>query len=57
MAVSGFTTVILLLLVIGSTLMISLGIIGTYIARIFDEVKGRPRYLISDTIDNERNII
>lgn len=55
MAVSGFTTVILLLLVIGSTLMISLGIIGTYIARIFDEVKGRPRYLISDTIGSERN--
>ena len=57
MAVSGFTTVILLLLVIGSTLMISLGIIGTYIARIFDEVKGRPRYLISDTIGSERNSI
>lgn len=54
-SVSGFTTVILLLLVIGSTLMISLGIIGTYIARIFDEVKARPRYIISDTIENERN--
>ena len=47
-AVSGFTTVILLLLIIGSTLMISLGIIGTYIAKIFDEVKKRPRYIISD---------
>ncbi|MDF2523670.1 MAG: glycosyl transferase family 2 [Clostridiales bacterium] len=50
-AVSGFTTVILLLLIIGSSLMISLGIIGTYIAKIFDEVKGRPRYLISEKID------
>lgn len=50
-AVSGFTTVILLLLIIGSSLMISLGIIGTYIARIFDEVKARPRYLISERID------
>lgn len=47
-AVSGFTTVILLQLIIGSALMISLGIIGTYIAKIFDEVKGRPRYLISE---------
>ena len=45
-AVTGFTTVILLLLIIGSTLMISLGIIGTYIARIFDEVKQRPRYIV-----------
>jgi polyisoprenyl-phosphate glycosyltransferase len=45
-AVSGFTTVILLLLFLGSSLMISLGIIGVYIARIYDECKGRPTYLI-----------
>ena len=43
----GFTTVILLLLLIGSFLMISLGIIGFYLARIYDEIKGRPRYIIS----------
>ena len=43
----GFTTVILLLLIIGSFLMISLGIIGYYLARIYDEIKGRPRYIIS----------
>ena len=43
----GFTTVILLLLIIGSFLMISLGVIGYYLARIYDEVKGRPRYIIS----------
>ena len=43
----GFTTVILLLLLIGSFLMISLGIIGYYLARIYDEIKGRPRYIIS----------
>lgn len=47
-ALTGFTTVILLQLIIGSCLMISLGIIGTYIARIFDEVKSRPRYIISE---------
>ena len=46
-ALEGFTTVILLLLLIGSCMMISLGIIGIYIARIYDEVKARPRYLIS----------
>ena len=50
-AVSGFTTVIILLLIIGSLLMISLGIIGIYIARIYEEVKGRPRYIILDKID------
>lgn len=46
-ALEGFTTVILLLLIIGSLLMISLGIIGHYISRIYDEIKGRPRYIIS----------
>ncbi len=56
-AVSGFTTVILLLLIIGSTLMISLGIIGTYIARIFDEVKQRPRYIVLDRIDGENEFL
>lgn len=49
-AVAGFTTVILLLLLIGSILMISLGIIGYYIARIYEEAKRRPRYIISRTI-------
>lgn len=46
-AQEGFTTVILLQLLIGSVLMISLGIIGHYISRIYDEIKARPRYLIS----------
>ena len=46
-AIGGFTTVILLLLFTGSLIMISLGIIGYYIARIYEELKGRPRYIIS----------
>ena len=50
-AATGFSTVILLLLVIGSLLMISLGIIGIYLARIYDEIKGRPRYVISQRIE------
>jgi len=47
-AISGFSTVILLLLIIGGAVLVSLGIIGEYLARIYDEVKARPRYLISD---------
>lgn len=46
-ALEGFTTVILLQLVIGSVIMISLGFIGHYISRIYDEIKARPRYIIS----------
>lgn len=50
----GFTTVILLILIIGGCIMISLGIIGHYIARIYEEVKGRPRYIISRTTDLDK---
>ena len=49
-ALEGFTTVILLLLIIGSLIMISLGIIGIYIAKIYEEVKARPRYIVSKKI-------
>ncbi len=51
-AVEGFTTVILLILIIGGFIMLSLGVIGHYIARIYEEVKGRPRYIISRVTDN-----
>ena len=51
-AVEGFTTVILLILIIGGCIMISLGIIGHYLARIYEEVKGRPRYIIRTTTEN-----
>ena len=50
-AFTGFATVILLELIIGSLLMISLGIIGEYLARIYEEVKGRPRYLVTEAIE------
>ena len=49
-ALGGFTTVIILLLFASSVIMISLGIIGYYVARIYDEIKGRPRYIISQVI-------
>jgi dolichol-phosphate mannosyltransferase len=52
-SVSGFATVILLLLIIGSLLMISLGIIGVYLARIYEEIKHRPRYVISQSIEGK----
>ena len=52
-AASGFTTVILLQLLIGGSIMLSLGLIGIYLARIFTEVKGRPRYIISANTEKD----
>ena len=45
-------TVILLILIIGGFIMLSLGIIGHYIARIYEEVKGWPKYIISEVTEN-----
>ena len=53
-AFEGFTTVILLLLFIGSILMISLGIIGYYISKIYEEVKRRPRYVVEETLGQRK---
>lgn len=49
-ALEGFTTVIILLCFIGSIIMLALGIIGFYIAKIYEEVLQRPRYVISEKI-------
>lgn len=51
-AISGFTTVNLLIIIIGGAILLSLGIIGHYIARLYDEVKGRPAYLIKPSKKN-----
>lgn len=50
-AASGFTTVILLQLLIGSLVLISLGLIGLYLASLFHEEKKRPRYIVTDRIE------
>ena len=56
-ALGGFTTIILLLLFTGSIILLSLGVIGYYIARIYEEIQGRPRYIVSRTCgqDTERS--
>lgn len=53
-ALEGFTTVILLQLFSSSVMMMSLGIIGYYIAKIYEEIKGRPRYIIAETCGKEQ---
>ena len=47
-AAEGFTTVIILLLFTGSVIMLSLGVIAYYIGKMYEELKGRPRYIISE---------
>lgn len=49
-AASGFPTIIVILFIGFGAIMLSLGIIGIYIAQIYDEVKGRPQYIIDKII-------
>ena len=52
-SVSGFATTIITLLLIGSFIMVSLGIIGEYIANIYDEIKRRPPFIIDDRYEHD----
>lgn len=54
-ALEGMTTVIIITIFIGSIIMISLGVIGYYIARIYEEIKGRPKYIISSTVRSSKS--
>ncbi len=56
-AVDGFTTVIVLILLIGSILMFSVGLIGTYLGRIYDEVKRRPSFLVNRSRSNVDDLV
>jgi len=47
----GWATIVALLCIIGGSILISIGILGEYIARIFEEVKGRPLYVIESTFN------
>ncbi len=45
-SVEGFTTVIIVQLLLGSSLMLGLGVLGSYLALIYEEVKQRPPFLV-----------
>ncbi len=52
---AGFPTVIILQLLTTSIIMFSLGIIGFYISKIYEEIKNRPRYIISEIVSKNKN--
>jgi polyisoprenyl-phosphate glycosyltransferase len=46
--VPGWTSILVSVLILGGIQLISIGIIGEYLARVFNEAKGRPLYLVKD---------
>ena len=51
----GWTSLAVLILLIGGFIIMSTGVTGLYIGKIFEQVKGRPLYVIDKRINDERN--
>jgi glycosyltransferase involved in cell wall biosynthesis len=51
-AVPGYASIVVLLLVLSGVIIISVGVVGLYVARIFEQVKDRPLYLIDAGTDD-----
>jgi glycosyltransferase involved in cell wall biosynthesis len=54
--IAGWTSTTCIICFIGGVQLICLGVIGEYIGKIYMEVKGRPRYIISDRTDTENGV-
>ncbi len=52
--VPGFTTTVFSIWFVGGMLMMQVGIVGLYIGKIFDQVKGRPLYVVMDEVNVEQ---
>lgn len=52
----GFTALLFAIILFGGVQLVSLGIIGEYVLRIFFQVKGRPLYVVKNKIMNKENI-
>ena len=52
--VQGFTTTVFSIWFVGGMLMMQMGIVGLYIGKIFDQVKGRPLYVVMDEINTDK---
>ena len=50
---TGFMTQVLLINFFGGLTLLSIGLLGEYVIRIMEEVRGRPRFLVKDTTDTE----
>jgi dolichol-phosphate mannosyltransferase len=49
--VPGITTLLLVVLLLGGIQLITVGLIGEYLGRVYDEVKGRPLYLVQGRLN------
>lgn len=51
----GWAPIMITLLIVGGLIMVMLGVIGEYLWRIYDDIKGRPRYVVKETWETNRS--
>lgn len=50
-AVSGWTSLTVVVLFFGSATLLGIGVLGAYLAQIFDEIKARPEFLVAENLE------
>ncbi len=55
--IAGWATLVILVLFLGSIQLMVLGIVGEYMYKMFNEVKGRPLYIVSETCNIEQDSV
>ena len=53
--VPGWTSLMVVVCLIGSAILISIGVLGEYVGRIFEESKGRPIYIVAESVNTKSN--
>ena len=53
--IPGFTTIATAICFLGGVQLVALGVVGEYVGRVFNEVKRRPQYVLSETIESDGN--
>ncbi len=54
--VEGWASLMSVILLLNGAILIFLGLLGSYVGRVFDEVKGRPLYVLSDEIGGDETV-
>jgi len=52
-SVPGWTLLMIIVLFLGGVQMLSLGVIGSYVGRIYTQVQNRPLYIVRDVVERD----
>mgnify|MGYP000856249092 CR=1 FL=1 len=54
--VSGFTSLMISVWFVGGIILMSLGLVGVYVGKTFDQVKGRPTFIVAECVNGEKQV-